>query len=608
MKKKLLMIICAFLLVIAAAFGMARVVFGSGSTDIPVAYVISDGADCYYIDFNDLLTSYMAYRIDPESEDAKLAKFYFDTTANDIMASFKAYVSGVSSKFVSFGEVINKYMETRNVDDTYIWFNSFEATPAFSEITKVWVLDANCNISGRYYVDTDGYIIRRSAYFVDTTAPASAGVDTPEAFAVTVTSNDMGCESFSGVLSYEITGGSFTLEYDNGSGWETLTGGQIGSPATITPDWSASESLRFTAHDSGTYALTFRLETTGGDVVAEKTQNITVLGGMQISAVVPVFRVGESAQFTLLTTAFDDAGRMAQAHFTIPSGATIEYWDDGAGDWAPLPAVYGPPSGFAVTDSTMVLKGTFSEAGAGTISVQYIEVGTSEVLATKDIDVTVEQPMAVSFNLPEFYTGEPGVFTVTTAANDDAGKMVRAVFTVPADATLEYQEEETGDWVPLTGAYGGASGFAAADTVYTFRAVFAGNGMKPITVQFVEVGTDIVLASESDIAMVQDRVTPMIAIPGFDRITISANTTDVHVNLGNPDSNTCGFIISLELEDGTVLFTSGLLLPGEALSDITLSEALSPGEYAAVVKYEAYDAADLSPLNTAEVSITLVVE
>jgi hypothetical protein len=608
MRKKALMIAIVSMLTVAALVGAARVVFGAGSTDIPVAYVISDGTDCYFINYDDLLDSYMVYEDDPEADNARLAKFYFDTLGNNVMDRFKAYVSGITSKFVSFNDIIDKYMEDEDVDATYIWFNSFDAAPAFSVITRVWVLDASCSISGRYYVGTDGYIIRRSAYYIDTTAPAQASAGVPQEFAVTVTSNDLGCESFNGILTYEITGGSYTLEYDGGSGWETMTGGQIGSAATVTPDWNASADMRFTAHGAGTYELTFRLETGEGDVVAEKTLSIAVLGGMQISASVPVFRAGETAQFTLTTTALDDAGRMVQAHFTIPAAATIEYWDDAAGGWAALPDVYGPSEGFAVADETMVLRGKFNTAGAETITVQYIEIGTGTVLADKDIGVIVEQPMAVSLALPEFYTGEPGVFTVTTTANDDTGKTVQAKFTVPADAALEYQEEGTGAWIPLVGEYGGAEGFTAADSVYTFRVAFAGHGMKPITVQFVEAGTDIVLAQETAIAMVQSRVTPTIAIPGFGRITIPANTADAHVDLANPDSNTCSLIISLELTDGTVLFTSGMLLPGEKVGDITLFEALSPGEYGAIIRYDAYDAADSSPLNTAKVSIILVAE
>lgn len=608
MKNKVLIKILSGVLAVAILVFAARIVIGSGSTDIPVAYVISDGTNCYYIDYDELVDSYMEYRDDENSDAAKLAKFYFDTLGSNVMNRFMAYVSGVTTKFVNFSEIIDKYVETEDVDSTYIWFNGTAATPAFSAITKVLVLDANCQVAGRYYVGTDGYIIRRSTYVMDTSAPASGHADVPAEFAITVTGNDLGCESFTAVLEYEITGGGYTLETNNGSGWETLTGGTIGSSSgtMITPDWNASTSMRFTAHDSGTYHMTFRMETMEGIVVAQKTQDMAVTSGMQVSASVPAFRVGEPAQFTISTTANDDAGKMVQAHFAIPPGVSVEYQDEVTGDWTVLTDVYGPASGFALADATMVLRGTFTEAGTKTITVQYMEVGTGTVLGSKEITAMAELQMSVSADLPEFYTGEPQPFTISTTANDDADKLVRAYFTIPAGVALEYQEEGTGTWVALTDAYGPAAGFPAADATYTFRATFTGIGTKTIAVQFVEVSTGFVLASEDFIATAQARIIPTIAIPGFKDITIPAYTTDVRVDLKNPGSNTCYFIISLELDDGTILFTSEMLAPSEGIGDITLSEALSQGEYEAIVKYDAYDADDFSPLNTAEVNITLI--
>jgi hypothetical protein len=99
-----------------------------------------------------------------------------------------------------------------------------------------------------------------------------------------------------------------------------------------------------------------------------------------------------------------------------------------------------------------------------------------------------------------------------------------------------------------------------------------------------------------------------IAIPGYKSITIDANKTDVKVNFQNPEGNPCYFVISLVLDDGTVLYESKMIEPGKGLYDITLARALSPGEYGAAVKYETYSLADLTPMNGAEVKITLVAE
>lgn len=103
-------------------------------------------------------------------------------------------------------------------------------------------------------------------------------------------------------------------------------------------------------------------------------------------------------------------------------------------------------------------------------------------------------------------------------------------------------------------------------------------------------------------------VVPGIAIPGYKSITIAANKTDVQVNFQNPEGNPCYFEISLILADGTVLYQSKMIEPGKGLYDITLSQPLAAGEYDAVVKYDTFSLAQLSPMNGAEVQIKLIAE
>ena len=97
--------------------------------------------------------------------------------------------------------------------------------------------------------------------------------------------------------------------------------------------------------------------------------------------------------------------------------------------------------------------------------------------------------------------------------------------------------------------------------------------------------------------MIRCGVAAGIAIPGYKSITIDANQTDVKVNFQNPANNPCYFVISLVLDDGTVLYESKMIEPGKGLYDITLTQALVPGEYGAMVKYETYSLSDLTPMN-----------
>lgn len=74
-----------------------------------------------------------------------------------------------------------------------------------------------------------------------------------------------------------------------------------------------------------------------------------------------------------------------------------------------------------------------------------------------------------------------------------------------------------------------------------------------------------------------------ILIPGYTSMVMKANTKEQTVSIGNPADNDCIFVIVLKLEDGTKLFESQELKPGEGLENITLDQELEAGEYQAVM-------------------------
>lgn len=65
-----------------------------------------------------------------------------------------------------------------------------------------------------------------------------------------------------------------------------------------------------------------------------------------------------------------------------------------------------------------------------------------------------------------------------------------------------------------------------------------------------------------------------ILIPGYTSMVMKANTKEQTVSIGNPADNDCIFVIVLKLEDGTKLFESQELKPGEGLENITLDQEL----------------------------------
>ncbi len=262
-KKRAIIRIFVVVLAVAMLAGLVHAVLGAGDPSSPAAYVIFDGTNYYMIDLNQLITSYMQYRNDPNAQNAKLAKLYFDTMAGNSPSGCTAYVSAVSGKFVSFGAVIDKYIELRDTDNTYIWFNSRDATPAFPVKTKVWTVGVDATVNGRVWVDEFGYIIPRAGYTITATLENAIDVDLPAEFDLTATGDDFGTYPFTGALRYEVTGGDYRLEALVGENWLELTDGFV-TPSggmSIAPDVALTRKLRFTALEpETTYTINFLLE------------------------------------------------------------------------------------------------------------------------------------------------------------------------------------------------------------------------------------------------------------------------------------------------------------------------------------------------------------
>ena len=90
-----------------------------------------------------------------------------------------------------------------------------------------------------------------------------------------------------------------------------------------------------------------------------------------------------------------------------------------------------------------------------------------------------------------------------------------------------------------------------------------------------------------------------ILIPGYTSMVMKANTKEQTVSIG---------VIVLKLEDGTKLFESQELKPGEGLENITLDQELEAGEYQAVIEYKCYSLEDKSPLNGGSAEFKLYVK
>ena len=108
---------------------------------------------------------------------------------------------------------------------------------------------------------------------------------------------------------------------------------------------------------------------------------------------------------------------------------------------------------------------------------------------------------------------------------------------------------------------------------------------------------------------------PGVAIPGFGRLTIPANTKEiVGINLYNPIENEGWYYLTYKLclldkngEVSEVLYESQLIPPNNLVKDIMLSRGLAKGEYDAVMQVQPYRIADLSPTNNANLKLDIIV-
>jgi len=99
-----------------------------------------------------------------------------------------------------------------------------------------------------------------------------------------------------------------------------------------------------------------------------------------------------------------------------------------------------------------------------------------------------------------------------------------------------------------------------------------------------------------------------LAIPGYESFEFKAGTKVQNVELNNPEDNTCYFVMTLLLEDGTEIWKSDYLEPGVMYDSIVLNKELEAGDYEnASLNYECFALTDKHELNGANISLTLNV-
>lgn len=100
-----------------------------------------------------------------------------------------------------------------------------------------------------------------------------------------------------------------------------------------------------------------------------------------------------------------------------------------------------------------------------------------------------------------------------------------------------------------------------------------------------------------------------IAIPGYSSISFPANTKNVQMVLLNPENNPCYFQFEIRLREGNeTIYTSKLVPPGQAITNLTLTRGLEPGEYEAVIGITTTSLVNGGPMNGANAETKFIVK
>lgn len=99
-----------------------------------------------------------------------------------------------------------------------------------------------------------------------------------------------------------------------------------------------------------------------------------------------------------------------------------------------------------------------------------------------------------------------------------------------------------------------------------------------------------------------------ITICGFTEWNVEAGETgNLPISLKNPDGNPCYFTFIITLEDGTVLYQSDHVPPGNEIKRITINEPLEKGKYTAFVSILTNEIETGAKMNSADTKITINV-
>ena len=103
-----------------------------------------------------------------------------------------------------------------------------------------------------------------------------------------------------------------------------------------------------------------------------------------------------------------------------------------------------------------------------------------------------------------------------------------------------------------------------------------------------------------------DNSSQSIQINGFTDWSLPAEKTEnLPILLENPKGNPCYFTFSIVLSDGTLLYESKQVPPGNRINSVTINQPLAEGKYTAELVIHTNDTETGAPMNSAKSKITI---
>lgn len=128
---------------------------------------------------------------------------------------------------------------------------------------------------------------------------------------------------------------------------------------------------------------------------------------------------------------------------------------------------------------------------------------------------------------------------------------------------------------------------------------------KPVTPQENKFMFPEIIGNGSDGFTAHTKATA--SIPAVTGIELESNQLAQNVEFYNPEENPCAFVISLYLGDGTLVFTTDSIYPGQTVNDVNLTVKLDSGVYSnAILVYDCYSVdEEMTPLTRCELIIEI---